>query len=398
MKQKVAVIGGGISGITTAITLQLRGYETTCYTKQIVGDKVVDNPSFASQYPAASVIPHSVNSDELNQLFPASQSVFGQLHALRNFHVTKHRHYELFEFPEEPPSYSDSYLKYATVQNGPEGPVPQRKNAEALHGWSFDCYMAEWPNYIHNLYDYYRQAGGQIQQQEIQRKDIAGLPAEIIINCAGLGALKLANDHASPQLIRGHLVHIHDRPLVRDKNGQIVSYNYTPGRSVYSNGGEAGDIYFYPVDGRWIFGGSRQYGTIDEAGNWQGDEYEDEITIDGTGVPRPVITLNSEILEHSFGVSPKISASEVRAYTAYRFVRKDAEPSLRIEPDELGDKLLIHNYGHGGAGVTLSWGCALKILSYIEQSGVKGLPNQSREEMDSLKAGLSDVYSEYFEE
>ncbi|MGA8534823.1 MAG: FAD-dependent oxidoreductase, partial [Candidatus Tumulicola sp.] len=24
----------------------------------------------------------------------------------------------------------------------------------------------------------------------------------------------------------------------------------------------------------------------------------------------------------------------------------------------LGDKRLVHNYGHGGGGITLSWGCA----------------------------------------
>ncbi len=29
-----------------------------------------------------------------------------------------------------------------------------------------------------------------------------------------------------------------------------------------------------------------------------------------------------------------------------------------VEAERLGDKLLVHNYGHGGAGVTLSWGTA----------------------------------------
>src|SRR6185295_3921875 len=29
-----------------------------------------------------------------------------------------------------------------------------------------------------------------------------------------------------------------------------------------------------------------------------------------------------------------------------------------VKAERLGEKLLVHNYGHGGAGITLSWGTA----------------------------------------
>src|SRR5258706_3948139 len=31
---------------------------------------------------------------------------------------------------------------------------------------------------------------------------------------------------------------------------------------------------------------------------------------------------------------------------------------FRVEAERIGEKLLVHNYGHGGAGITLSWGTA----------------------------------------
>jgi D-amino-acid oxidase len=43
---------------------------------------------------------------------------------------------------------------------------------------------------------------------------------------------------------------------------------------------------------------------------------------------------------------------------------------VRAEP--LGDKLLVHDYGHGGSGVTLSWGTAELAADVVRESGRTG--------------------------
>ncbi len=54
-------------------------------------------------------------------------------------------------------------------------------------------------------------------------------------------------------------------------------------------------------------------------------------------------------------------------------IRPYRKGGIRIEQEMIGEKLIIHNYGHGGAGVTLSWGCAKEVVGLV----TSGAPVQS---------------------
>jgi D-amino-acid oxidase len=39
---------------------------------------------------------------------------------------------------------------------------------------------------------------------------------------------------------------------------------------------------------------------------------------------------------------------------------------VRLEAEHVGDGTIVHCYGHGGAGVTLSWGCADDVAALVD--------------------------------
>lgn len=73
----------------------------------------------------------------------------------------------------------------------------------------------------------------------------------------------------------------------------------------------------------------------------------------------------SEGLQHDLGRPPRTSPRLAPVVVSRdRIIRIDVglrpfRPSgFRVEREALGDKVLVHNYGHGGGGITLSWGTA----------------------------------------
>src|SRR5687767_6098982 len=46
-------------------------------------------------------------------------------------------------------------------------------------------------------------------------------------------------------------------------------------------------------------------------------------------------------------------------------VRPYRKVTFRLEPEMVGSTLVVHNYGHGGAGITMSWGCAVRVRALV---------------------------------
>ena len=53
---------------------------------------------------------------------------------------------------------------------------------------------------------------------------------------------------------------------------------------------------------------------------------------------------------------PQVKVDPARVVRAYACLRPYRAAGFVVRRDQLGDKVLVHNYGHGGAGITLSWG------------------------------------------
>src|SRR6266853_5596716 len=51
---------------------------------------------------------------------------------------------------------------------------------------------------------------------------------------------------------------------------------------------------------------------------------------------------------------------------------------FKVEAERIGEKLLVHNYGHGGAGITLSWGTAALAVHVRSEPGADRGPSACR--------------------
>jgi D-amino-acid oxidase len=80
----------------------------------------------------------------------------------------------------------------------------------------------------------------------------------------------------------------------------------------------------------------------------------------------------------NFAFDPNVQGACIAGVRPYRNV------SFRLDAETYLSKFVVHNYGHGGAGITLSWGCAAQVRDIVQQH----LLTSSDNEVAVLGAGV----------
>lgn len=176
------------------------------------------------------------------------------------------------------------------------------------------------PVYMPRLEQRFRAAGGTIEVgRAVESLDALATDAAVVVNCTGLGARELCGDREMIP-VRGQLVRTTNPGVDR-----CVAEEHHP----------LGIAYVIARSTDCILGGTADEGVEDLTPN--PDDRRRVLSVNRTLEPR---LASAEVLEDVVCVRPTRSS-----------VRLERE----IRPD---GQTVVHNYGHGGAGYTVSWGCA----------------------------------------
>ena len=196
-------------------------------------------------------------------------------------------------------------------------------------GYIFSQPVIEMPVYLHYLLERFTVAGGRVERAVVSSLEEAARTSQLVVNCTGLGARELVGDHQMTP-IRGQIVRVRNPGL---------------DRCVLDENNPEGLTYIVPRSDDCVLGGTA------EEGEWDTE-------------PKPEVA--TEILRRCAALEERLSSVQV---LEHKVGLRPGRPTIRLETELLpGDRLCIHNYGHGGAGVTLSWGCAEEVLELIRRT------------------------------
>jgi D-amino-acid oxidase len=189
-------------------------------------------------------------------------------------------------------------------------------------GWRFTAPVADMDRYLPWLAAEAGAAGATLVAGSITAADLGEL-GPVVVDCAGLGARELVPD-----------------PAVVPVRGQVVVVDGVEvDEWVSATGADDTLTYVVPRLDTVVLGGTAEEGAEDPA--------PDPATADA-------------ILARATALVPALGGARVRAH---RVGLRPARPAVRLEAERRGAQRIVHNYGHGGAGVTLSWGCAAEAAA-----------------------------------
>ena len=305
----ILVIGCGVAGLSCARLLQAEGHRVRIWA-------ATQSPRTTSDIAAAFWYPYRVYPEE--RVAGWARDSFAAFARLRESDagVLTRSAIELLHEPAE--------TSWSAALPGARAARPEELPTGFEHGQVFDSYVIETPRYLPWLRRTFLDAGGTIEVKKLATLREALGHAEVIVHCSGLGARELADDPRM-QPVRGQLVRLKnpglDRVIIDEQSGSIT--------------------YVVPRSGDVILGGTS-------------DEGEEELASSGAAT--------EAILARCLALEPRLRDVPI---LGTQVGLRPCRAEVRVEREELDGTPVIHNYGHGGAGITLSWGCAMEALSLL---------------------------------
>lgn len=366
----IHVLGGGISGLTTAIVLQALGLKVQIIAEKIPNATIATDPGIPTAYAMASAYPHNLQIKNLEQISDDSQSVFSILCAESRAGVELHEIFEVYEDKPEAPPLGSRRMKMEYFDGTPQTLArtinpPARSAARYLWGWKFNSYFADMPVYLDYLWKLFYERGGQLRTQRITSEILQQSAGRTFVNCLGSGAVQFCEDQSPLKILRGRQVLVKDAPRLVGKHELPVAYNYTPVEEIFPRGdGNPEYLHFFSRSDGWLLGQTREPGLFDEDGNWHGIAAPvPTFELDEISIPKQILELNRELLKSWMNV--ELNQTELVGREGLRYYRDPLETGVRLNSSIEHDNFVAHNYGHGGSGITMSWGCALEVARMI---------------------------------
>lgn len=313
----VLIIGCGVSGLTCGIRLQEEGYLT-----KIIASKLP--PATTSNIAPAYWYPYKVNpQDKVLKWGAVSYEYFSDLSTVKDSGVSLIGLIKLYDSEVPNPAWTRITRKFKILSTN-EMPDGYR------FGFSTEVPLIETPIYMYYLFKRYINTGGKVDKikEDLESIDQYAGQYSFIVNCTGLGSYKLFNDN-NMYPIRGQLVRVTNPGI----------------KNIYSDqDGHLSLSYIVPRSNDCILGGTA------EENNWDNTINKD---------------LTNRIMSKCKTILPQLNDSVLLDEVVGL---RPGRNEVRLESDEYEGQKIIHNYGHGGAGFTLSWGCAQEVTDIIKNT------------------------------
>ncbi|XP_070555453.1 D-aspartate oxidase-like [Ptychodera flava] len=325
MARNIAVIGAGVIGLASAVNIL---EEIPNVTVTVLADKFSPNTTsdgaagFWEPHAAADTPEHlqrhwgEVTFRHLEALCRTEESSVAGVTTLSAYHISK-----------EP--IKDEFWA-STVYNYRQVPTEEisRQYPHAKYGIFFTSFLAECRMYLPWLMRRFKEQGGKVVNKHVFNLEELVGQYDVIVNCTGLHSRSLVSDD-SMQPIRGQVVRV-KAPWLKH-----FVYDVTA------------DCAVIPCSNNVLITATA------EIGNWNTE-------------PDP--EYRKKLWKSCCTIFPSLKHATVD----YEWVGlRPGRPSVRLEKEirKVKDEYLkiVHNYGHGGAGITFHWGCAQDTTALVAE-------------------------------